>query len=189
MYVVLALVVGLVVGMATGGRPRYVAAKPFHWLWVLVIGLVLQIVVEVVRLPPWPAFTAVVASYGCLATFALGNFRLRGMGVVAAGLALNLAPIMVDRGMPVRAGALVEAGVARASEVPSFHLGAKRHLETPADTLTVLGDTVPDWVFHEVLSLGDIVMSAGIATLIVHLLRPAARRTCVGDAASTAGAG
>jgi len=39
----------------------------------------------------------------------------------------------------------------------------------------VLSDILPDWVFHEVLSFGDLVLSMGIAAVVVNLLRPPTR--------------
>jgi hypothetical protein len=173
MYVILAIVLGLVAGLAMGGRPRHLSDRSFRMLWLLVGGLVLQVTVEHASLAPALGYALVLASYACLLLFAFFNLHLRGMGVVALGIVLNLAPIAVDRGMPVRAGAVIQAGVSKHPE--SLHLGGKRHLEGPNDTITPLGDTIPDFVFHEVLSVGDIVMSLGIAAVLAGLLTGTAK--------------
>jgi hypothetical protein len=119
----------------------------------------------------------ILASYGLLGLFALRNLALGGMGVVALGLALNIVPIAVNGAMPVRGSAIVRSGLAhRPDDVGKIRFGGKHHLETSRDHLTALGDILPDWVFHEVLSFGDLVLSAGIAAVFVNLLRPARRR-------------
>jgi hypothetical protein len=141
-----------------------------------VIGVALQVVTELFHLPRTPDYLVVLVSYGTLAAFALRNLRLTGMGVVAVGLVLNIIPIAVNRGMPVRASAIVEARVARPDEIATLGFGGKRHLEGRSDHLKALGDILPDWVFHEVLSFGDLVMAVGIADVFVHLLRPPRRR-------------
>jgi hypothetical protein len=65
--------------------------------------------------------------------------------------------------------------MARADEIPKLGFGGKRHLERPSDRLTGLGDILPDYVFHEVLSFGDLVMAVGIAAVFTNLLRPQRR--------------
>ena len=176
MFTVVAVVVGVAVGLATGGKVRNLGERSFKHAWLLVIGVALQVVTEVFHLPKSPDYALVLVSYAALAAFALSNLRLAGMGVVAIGLALNIVPIAVNRGMPVRASAIVEAKVARRDQIATLDFGGKRHLEGPHDRFTVLGDILPDWVFREVLSFGDLVMAVGIADVFVHLLRAPRRR-------------
>jgi hypothetical protein len=176
MFTVVAVAIGFAIGLATGGRLRNLAERSFRTVWLLVIGVLLQVVAEVFHLPKTTGYLVVLFSYAALAAFALCNLRLAGMGVVAVGLVLNIIPIAVNQGMPVRASAIVEARVARPDEIPTLGFGGKRHLEGPADRLKPLGDVLPDWVFHEVLSFGDLVMAVGIADVFVHLLRTPRRR-------------
>ena len=176
MFTVVAVVVGVAIGLATGGKVRNLANRSFRHAWLLVIGVVLQVVTEVFHLAKTPDYALVLISYAALAAFALSNLRLAGMGVVAFGLALNIAPIAINHGMPVRASAIVEAQIARRDQVATLDFGGKRHLQGPHDHLTVLGDILPDWIFREVLSFGDLVMAVGIADVFVHLLRTPRRR-------------
>jgi hypothetical protein len=157
-------------------------------VWLLTVGVVLQVITEIVHLPKTPDYVAVLVSYGALAIFALRNLRLVGMGVVALGLALNIVPIAVNHGMPVRASAIVDAHVARPDQIATLHFGGKRHLERLGDRLTELGDILPDWVFHEVLSFGDLIMAAGIAAVFVNLLRPVPLRLVAAGLAPAAAA-
>jgi hypothetical protein len=176
MFAVVAVLIGLVIGLATGGRLSHLARRSFGAVWLLALGVILQAVTEVFHLPKNADYIAVLVSYGALAAFAIRNLGLTGMGVVAVGLALNIVPIAVNRGMPVRATAIVDAHVARADQIATLGFGGKRHLEGRGDHLTDLGDILPDWVFHEVLSFGDLVMAVGIAAVFANLLRPTRRR-------------
>jgi hypothetical protein len=107
-----------------------------------------------------------------LLCFCVLNLRHAGMGVVFVGIALNLVVMGLNGGMPVRAEAIVAAGITTASEdVEALDFGTKRHLETEADLLPVLGDIIPVPVAGEVLSFGDLAMSVGVAAVLVNLLR------------------
>src|ERR1700694_5562360 len=112
MYVVLAVALGVVVGFARRGRISNLGERAFRSAWLLLIGVVLQAVTEIFRLPNTPDVVAVLVSYAALALFAVRNLGLAGMGVVAIGLVLNIIPIAVNEGMPVRASADVESGIA-----------------------------------------------------------------------------
>jgi hypothetical protein len=185
MYVIVAIAAGVIAGLLMGGRFRHLSARSFRWAWLLVIGIGLQIALGLLALSSTSAYVALLASYAALAAFAVRNLTLRGMGVVAIGLALNLAPIAVNRSMPVKAEAIVRAHVATRAELATFHFSGKWHLAGPRDHLLVLSDIVPDWVFHEVLSFGDIVMAVGIAALLANMLRPTRRTAAaVGSVAS-----
>ena len=166
MYALVAVVVGMVVGLATGGRFNNIGRGAFRAVPLLIVGVVLQVLTEAANLPHRADEAVVLLSYAALAAFAVANLRLGGMGVVAIGLILNIVPIAVNSGMPVRASAIVEAGiVSRVDEAGRLSYGGKRHLERGSDRLRILGDVLPDWVFHEVLSFGDLVMSVGIAAV------------------------
>jgi uncharacterized membrane protein YccC len=177
MYVVLAVAMGVAVGFARSGRFSNLGERRFRSAWLLLIGVVLQAATEIFHLPKTPDVVAVLVSYAALALFAARNLRLAGMGVVAIGLVLNIIPIAVNEGMPVRASAVVESGItANRAGIAGLRFGGKRHLATPADHLMVLGDILPDPLFHEVLSFGDLAMAVGIAAVVANLLLPTRRR-------------
>lgn len=168
-----ALAVGLVAGLAAGGRPSNAASCTFHLWPALVVGVVLQGVPELLGLEGSAAYAAVACSYTALLAFAAANLRLTGMAVVLVGLALNTAAILPNGGMPVRGPALVQAGIVEPDDVGALDFGSKRHLERDDDVLVVLGDVVPVPPFREVLSIGDLLLSAGLAAVVFRLLRPA----------------
>ncbi|MEY2403993.1 MAG: hypothetical protein QOD38_1544, partial [Acidimicrobiaceae bacterium] len=81
-----------------------------------------------------------VASLASLVGFSVANLHLTGMGVMTIGLSVNLFAIMANGGMPVSARGLVAAKIVNADEVAHVELRGARHLESPFDAITVLGD-------------------------------------------------
>jgi hypothetical protein len=173
-----AVAVGVVVGLATGGRLRWVASARLRGLPLLVIGAAAEGVVgsEAIALHGWEATVLLLGGYACLAAFAAANLGRPGMGVILAGIALNAVPIALNSGMPVEGSAIVRAHIATAQDVPLLDFGTKRHLAGPADHLRVLDDRFPDWVTHRVLSLGDLVIGVGVGAVTAGLLHPATGR-------------
>ena len=168
MFIAVAIVAGIVIGLVRGGRFERLAEASFRLWPLLILGIVVQ---------GAAAFTAdgavplIVASYVLLLVFTAANLHHAGMGVVFVGIALNVAVIAINGGMPVRADAIVAAGIVEREQIPALDFGSKRHLETDDDRLTVLGDIIPVPVAEEVLSFGDLAMSVGVAAALVHLLR------------------
>lgn len=175
MFIAVAIVAGIVIGLVRGGSFERLAEASFRLWPLLILGVVVQ---------GAAAFTAdgavplILASYVLLLLFTAANLHHAGMGVVLVGIALNVAVIGVNGGMPVRADAIVAAGIVEREQIPALDFGSKRHLETEDDRLTLLGDIIPVPVAEEVLSFGDLAMSVGVAAVLVNLLR---RRRGPGD--------
>lgn len=171
-YAVVAIVLGAVIGLLGGGSFRNLGEHRLAGWMLLPIGVVLQLVSY--SSAGNVALTLMVASYAFLIGFAAANFKLVpvGMALVAAGLALNLAVIAANRGMPVRPSAVVDAGIVDSlTDLRDIKLRAKHHYEKPSSRLMFLGDVLPVRPLREVLSLGDVVMSAGVAFCVSSLLR------------------
>jgi hypothetical protein len=159
---VLALLVGGLIGLCTGGRPRYVAQHHVRAWWLLILGVALQIAAARLDVGGQAAGnSAVVLGYICLLTFAAFNRSLVGMGIVAVGLAANALVIGINGGMPVRAAAVAAARV---------DYGRLHHPEGPGDRLRWLGDAIPARQLHLVVSFGDLILAVGVADVVAHLL-------------------
>ena len=169
-FTIVAVAVGLVIGLLAGGRPRHMAGRSVRFGGLLFAGLVLQVVSAAVD--STAGLVLLLTSYLLLLAFAVGNVALTGMWLVALGVGLNLVVIGVNGGMPVRPSALVAAGIADPEDVHHFDVGGKRHVERPSDRLTAISDIIPVPPLAEVMSFGDIVMNVGLADVIVHLMRP-----------------
>ncbi len=175
-FTAITVAVGALIGVALGGRPRHVPEHSFH-LWPLLLGgLALQAIVEG-GLHGATGVVVVIVSYLLLLSFAALNLRLTGMGVVMVGVVMNLVPIAVNGGMPVRASALVDAHlVSESDRAPFVRLRGERHLERGGDHLLFLADIIPIAAVRQVVSFGDLVLGVGTATLIAGLLRPPKKR-------------
>lgn len=174
---VVPVVVAAVVGIAAGALRRPVGRHlpdpvlVVPWLGVLAVAIQL----------PLGSFSTVVAgpllglSLFLLTGFALLNRHLVGMGVLALGLALNAGVVLVNGAMPVRATALVDAGVVAADELRAVDLGAGRRFERTDDWLPVLGDVVAVRPLGAAMSIGDLVVLVGVGAVAADLARYARR--------------
>jgi pimeloyl-ACP methyl ester carboxylesterase len=165
----LAVIAGLVAGRLLPPQPRHLARFTIHRWWLLGGGVAAQVVAA--RLDGSLALALVLVSYGCLVAFAVANLHLTGMGVVAVGLGLNIVPILLNGGMPVRGGALVEAGIVEPEQLEGLEFDGHRHLEDDGDILAFLGDALPITATHQVVSFGDLVLVAGAADVVANLTR------------------
>ena len=172
-----ALVGGLVLGLAAGGRPANAARARLRWPSLAVVAVILAWAPRLLEATASAAAVLVLCSLLALLAFALANLRLTGMAVVALGLGLNALVIAANDGMPVDPRAVVSTGLARPEELAAIELGAGRQWQEPDDRLAVLGDVVPVALLDEVVSFGDLVLAAGLANVGFRLLRPARRRS------------
>jgi hypothetical protein len=167
----IALVAGIVLGLVTGGRPRNITLRPLRGVGALGGAMILQVVPQLIDVSGTTGLACVVGSYVLLVAFALANIRLVGMPVIFVGLVLNVVVIGLNGGMPVRAEAIYT--IDRHANLEEIDFGAKRHLEDGDDKLTFLGDALPVRPIGQVLSFGDLILSAGVANVVFRLLKPA----------------
>lgn len=168
--------VGLLLGLAAGGRARH--AFEHRWsLWpLLLLGLALQMIPEIANLSESQALLPVLGSYAALIVFGFANLSVMGIVVVIVGLGLNMTATAVNTGMPVDGPALVTAGLAQPDELDRLDLGSRRHVSVSTDRLSFLGDIIPVEPLHAVLSFGDLIMAFGVGDLLFRLLRPVGPR-------------
>jgi Family of unknown function (DUF5317) len=167
LFVTLALALG--VALVTGGSLRSIAATEIRYPGILAPVAGIQLALEVLRPTSGTAghlgSALLVVSYVFLLLFCAANLRLRGLAVVAVGIALNGAVITVNRGMPIRAP---EAAVETTT---------KHHPERPSDRLTFLGDIILVPALRQSLSFGDLIMLVGLVDVVFHCSRkPSIRR-------------
>jgi uncharacterized protein DUF5317 len=169
--IVLIVVVGALAGFLAGGTMRPLEHLRIHWWAFAPIGLLLQGAPP----PEIPGFdpgliaaVVLLISYGMLLAFVVVNRRLPGAVLVFAGLALNLAVIAPNGGMPVDP---VAARMAGAGTI-AIEGDAKHHLMSSDDVLPFLGDViaVPPPA-RLVISLGDVVLYTGVFCFVVTAMR------------------
>jgi hypothetical protein len=158
----LALLIGGLIGLCTGGHPRYLGQHHVRAWWLLLAGVLLEFAAARLDLGgPGTGTAVVVLGYVSLLAFAAVNRSLVGMGVVAVGLAANALVIGINGGMPVRPAAVAAARV---------DYGRLHHAEGPGDHLSWLGDVIPARRLHLVVSFGDLILAVGVADVVAHLL-------------------
>jgi hypothetical protein len=172
--VLIALGVGVVIGMLAGGSLHNLGRASFRLWPLLPVGVAVQFAADLARGRLSAAL--VVVSSALLVTFAAVNVHLVGMVLVLVGLSMNLGVIAANRGMPVRAEALVVAGIVERPELARLDLGSKRRLERPGDRLLPIADIIPVPAAREVVSFGDLILAIGAADVVAHMLRSRSRR-------------
>lgn len=171
------LLVAVVVAAVLAGLLRRPAgghgARPhLRHLPVLVAGFGL-----VAASPVGPDGAATVGGglgFAGVAWFAGRNRNVTGVAVAGLGAVANLACIVLNNGVPVRAEALVDAGVASAAEVREHEPDEPYHLQQESDRFAWLGAVVPVSPTEQVLTFGDLLILVGAFDTLRELSR---RRT------------
>ena len=164
---VLTIGAAAIVVLVTWGDPRRLARLKISGVWLLFVGLAIQIVIEFVDMPKDQIETLgyglLMASYGFILAFCFVNLSTRGFGLIAIGIALNALVIGLNQGMPTAAIGNDAAG--NRVEKP-IEQSVKHRPESDSDLLGFLGDKIilPE-PFDEVLSVGDLVIAIGICEL------------------------
>jgi len=169
------ILLSVLVGYLVGGRLRGFERLHLRYWWLAPIGLGLQAL-------PLPdarhgtdflvRMAVLGASYALLLLFAFVNIRITGMPLLLVGLTLNTAVVIANGGMPVSRHALVASGQGEVLRLLTADEGAKHHLMTSADRLTPLADVIPiPQPVGQVASVGDVFVYAGVAWLIVAVMR------------------
>ena len=155
-----------------GARPH------LHHLALLAVGI------AAVAASVWaPDSTATVLrglGWAAVTWFAVRNRAVTGIAVAGLGALANLACLVLNNGVPVRAEALVDAGVAAASEVREHELQEPRHLQSGDDAFAWLGEVVPLSATEQVLSFGDLLLLVGGFDALREVTRRRARLPLVG---------
>jgi hypothetical protein len=164
LFTLIALGLGVVIALVTGGRFRHLAGRNFRWWLLLPLAIGLQFGLEADGVPA--PFALLVVSYLLLLAFGLANLRHRGMWMVVLGFMLNAVVITANHGMPVRQSAL--AAIKFRGEIHEV----KRHRQKATDKLTALGDIIPVPPLDTVLSFGDMILAIGVINLLFNVMRP-----------------
>ncbi len=179
MFILYAVPIGVLAGLALGGRIGALAELRFHWAWLAVAGFALQVALFTEPLgssvgDAGPALY--VASNLAVLAAVIRNLALPGLALVALGAVCNLVAILANGGaMPADPSALAAAGIDTA--------GPTNSVVTGEPVLRPLTDifAMPAWLpFANVFSVGDVLIGAGVATTIALAMRRGDRREAAG---------
>lgn len=164
----IAVLIGLVAGLVRRGRFASLARTRLRAVSLLAVAVACGALVDATSVP----IPGVWAGVGLVAgvAFALRNAHVVGMAIIGVGVALNLLPVVVNGTMPVRADALVEAGMVDSADLDRVSLDGAREIAGPETRLDSLGDVIPIRLTAQVLSFGDLIMLVGLADVIANLM-------------------
>jgi Family of unknown function (DUF5317) len=174
-FILYAIPLGLIAGLAIGGRLGGLATLQFRWVWLAVAGLVLQVALfsEPLGSSVGAAGPALyVASNVAVLVAVLHNLAIPVMPLIAAGAGCNLVAILANGGaMPADPSAVFAAGIDTAGHTNS--------VDTAEPAFRLLTDifALPAWLpFANVFSIGDLFIAAGVAATVALAMRSGARQ-------------
>ncbi len=167
MFILYAVVAGLVAGTLFGGRLVALGSIKIRWAPPILAGFLIQVVLfsdavaERVGAAGPPIYVASTLMVGAAVA---RNLSLPGMPLIALGAAANMAAILANGGfMPATPEALAALGRSSATIYSNSTVVAEPALELLIDRFAL-----PTWLpLANVFSLGDVLLGAGIMVLIV----------------------
>jgi hypothetical protein len=175
MFILYAVVVGLAIGLVAGGRIGSIGDIRFHWAPLVLLGFGAQVLLfsdavaeRVGDLGP----VLYVASTLLVVVAVIRNSAVPGMPLVALGAACNLAAIVANGGfMPASPAAMAALGKAAPTIYSNSAVVAQPALAPLTDIFAL-----PTWLpFHNIFSLGDVILAVGVAMVIAIAMRRGAR--------------
>lgn len=185
MFILYAVVIGLLLGVLAGGRPARLGDLKVRWGWVILAGLWVQVLlfsdpvtarIGDLGVPIYVASTAAV-----LAAI-LVNRAIPGMPVVALGAISNFAAIVANGGyMPASPAAMAAIGMAPKDVYSNSAVLPNAPLAPLTDIFAL-----PSWLpWTNIFSIGDVLIGVGVAMVIVVAMR---RRDAAASAPAPSGA-
>ncbi|MBI3748270.1 MAG: DUF5317 domain-containing protein [Chloroflexi bacterium] len=172
MFILYAIPIGILAGLALGGRLGRLGDLRLRWAPLAVLGLLVQVVLfaDPVSAVVGDAAPAIyVGSTAAVLVAVLRDVRVPGMAVIALGAASNLAAIVANGGyMPADPAAL--ASVVDLSPGYSNSVVVADPALRPLTDLYALPAAIP---FANVFSVGDVLIGVGVAFTIAFAMRAA----------------
>ena len=167
MFILYAILIGLVVGLVLGGRPLALAEIRVRWWPLIVLGFLAQVVLfsegvsSVIGDAGPPLY---VASTLLVGVAIVRNLALPGMPLIVLGAVSNMTAILANGGyMPSTHEALSAIGKVESTVYTNSAL-----VDDPAFPWLIDRFVLPPWLpFTNVFSLGDVLLGIGVAWLIV----------------------
>lgn len=168
-FTVVVVVASIAASVARGGRIGRIADAELAAPGLLFVGLVLQLGVDA------GAATGIVggalgpvllgASHVLVLWFIARNRHVPGMSLVFVGFLLNAIVMAVNGAMPVHPEAITAIGLDGAEVPPGKH-----ELMTSSTLLPWLADVIPLPPIRTIISVGDLVLAAGMIPLVHQLM-------------------
>jgi hypothetical protein len=176
---VLTVAIGLLLGLSRGGTLTGLANIRLQWPALAMVAAATQLVLPALPVTWRPVLLTVslLALAGWVIKSRTNHDGMRlAMAMIGAGVAMNAFAILANGNMPVSRIALRDAGVPESVNMASGHHFKHQYSDRGTD-LRWLTDIIPVRPVEGALSIGDVALLAGIATLVSSGTRPARRRT------------
>lgn len=167
--IVVTMVAGVVAGWLRGGRVRHVGSAAIRGGVLALVAAVAQ-VVHALAPSAEVALAMTAASQVALLTFLWLNRYLAGALLVALGSTLNALVILANGAMPVSRDAVM------AVQRHPYEIGGRHRLLEDGDSFGWLADVIALPLLRTVVSVGDIILAAGVGLMVMWLMRPPRRR-------------
>lgn len=171
MFILYAILVGLLLGFLAGGRIAGLSTLKIRWPTAILLGLVTQIVLftdaVAARVGDMGAVVYVASTLLVLAAV-MRNSRISGMPLVAVGAVCNMAAIVANGGyMPAGESAMAVLG----KTDPEIYSNSAVVAEPALWFLTDIFAMPAGLPFANIFSFGDILIGVGIAMVVVIAMR------------------
>ena len=173
MPALVAVVLGIVLGFASGGSLSRLGLLKFRFEWLILPLFVVQAVARgrllglvgasQLSLSVWTAASSL------LAIAMLLNWKFPGMALGAAGILMNLDVVLLNAAMPVVLGGQAGPAATVSAAEMARSTGSFYRVATQGDLLAWLGDVIPvTWGRSIMLvSPGDVVLMVAVVVAIV----------------------
>jgi hypothetical protein len=171
MFILYAVLIGLVAGFLGGGRLAAIGDLRFRWAPLVVAGFLAQVVLfsDAVAERAGDLGPALYVGSTLLVVVAvLRNAAIPGIPLVALGAASNLAAIMTNGGfMPASPAAMAALG----KDAPTIYSNSSVVAQPALAPLTDIF-ALPPWLpFSNIFSIGDVILAVGVVVAIATAMR------------------
>jgi hypothetical protein len=187
MFILYSVLIGIGGGLVAGGRIAAIGDIRFRWAALMLIGFIFQVALfsDLVATRAGDLGPALYVASTLLVVVAVArNLSIPGMPLVALGAGSNLAAIAANGGfMPASPDAMAAVGRVAPTIYSNSAVVAQPALAPLTDIFAL-----PMWLpFHNIFSVGDVVLGVGVA-LVIGLAMVRGKRaatTALSDGAST----
>ncbi|HOJ09639.1 MAG TPA: DUF5317 family protein [Clostridiales bacterium] len=184
MFIIYAVIIGILIGYISGGRLKFLAQNPFKHIWLVISGFLIQILIfsdisifKALQQNSAVLVTFHILSYILILAFTAINIKLPGVAFIGTGILLNAIVIILNKGhMPASIQSFESASVGRYTEILSRGETINNSKAIADDTLLPwLGDifAIPSYIpFSNVFSIGDIIIAIGACIYFAYGMKP-----------------
>jgi hypothetical protein len=172
-----AIVLGVAVGFALGGRPQHLMAVRLRWNGLIFLSMTIQLLLFTgLSVVGWLVTVAYLLSLLLGLAWLARNIRVAGIPCVMVGALSNALAIALNGGrMPIEPALLARLrGAGYVRELAEARVTSNSSLADAHTVLPWLTDWIvipPPFPLPTVLSIGDLVIAAGVVWLIAAGMR------------------